>query len=330
VSKPIERSVVTGASGQDGGYLIERVLAAGDEVHGFCHSEQSASLLRSTYPRATVHVVDLTDSAMVHSAIGEIEPTRVFNLAGITSVAQSWNQPLDTADILALGPLRLMTAIRDVGAATGRPIRLLQASSAEVFGESDEVPQSEQTRRAPVSPYGIAKDFADRMISVARIQGVHASSAILFNHESPRRAEAFVSQKIARAAARIAAGDAAPLALGNIDVERDWGYAPDYVDAMIRIVEQPVPGDYVVATGRSHSVREFVAQAFAVVGIRDWSEHITIDETLARPNDPTRLVGDATRLQALGWAPTLDFAGLVELMVRSAADQLGSQQGPAA
>jgi GDPmannose 4,6-dehydratase len=322
VSRPAERSVVTGANGQDGGFLIERLVAAGDDVHGFCHSERSAARLRASYPRATAHVVDLTDSVAVSAAIGAIVPTRVFNLAGITSVAQSWDRPLDSADILGLGPLRLLDAIRRVESETGQGIRMLQASSAEVFGMSDEVPQSERTTRAPVSPYGVAKDFADRMVGLARLRGAHVSTAILYNHESPRRADTFVSQKIARAVARIAAGSVEPLVLGDIDVERDWGFAPDYVDAMIRIIEQPAAADYVVATGQSHSVREFVAAAFAVVGIDDWTAHVSIDAALIRPSDPVRLVGDATRLRSIGWAPTVEFAELVTLMVRSAVADL--------
>jgi GDPmannose 4,6-dehydratase len=322
VSRPAERSVVTGANGQDGGFLLERLLAAGDDVHGFCHSADSAARLRVAYPRATAHVVDLTDSAAVASAIRAVLPTRVFNLAGITSVARSWESPLESADILALGPLRLLEAIREVESASGLAIRMLQASSAEVFGNSHEIPQSEDTPRAPVSPYGVAKDFADRMISLARLRGSHVSTAILYNHESPRRADSFVSQKIARAVARIAAGSAEPLVLGDIDVERDWGFAPDYVDAMIRIIEQPTAGDYVVATGESHSVREFVAAAFAVLGIDDWAAHVSIDASLIRPNDPARLVGNSTRLRSIGWKPTVGFAELVALMVRSAAIDL--------
>jgi GDPmannose 4,6-dehydratase len=321
-SKLASRSLVTGANGQDAGYLIERLLADGDEVHGACRTVEGAARVSAEYPEVVAHVADLTDSDAVDAVIRTVEPTRVFNLAGISSVAQSWREPVESADVVGLGPARVMQSLWELMERTGRPVRMVQASSAEVFGDTSEDPQSERTARRPVSPYGAAKNFADQLAATYRERGMFVGIAILFNHESPRRASSFVSSKVAASVARIAVGIEQTLTLGNIDVHRDWGYAPDYIDALIRISQQESGQDFVVATGESHTVREFVAAAFDSVGISNWSRFVRIDPGLFRPADPARLIGDASRLRELGWKPSVGFAEIARLMVNSEIERL--------
>ncbi|MES2092845.1 MAG: GDP-mannose 4,6-dehydratase [Actinomycetota bacterium] len=317
-----ERSLVTGANGQDGVYLVEKLLAAGDEVHGMCHSVEGARRLVEHFPDVSAHVATLEDAKGIRDLIDETEPTRVFNLAGNTSVARSWEEPAETADVLGVGPIRLIEASWKLSQRLGRDVRMLQASSAEIFGDASEVPQKEDTPRLPVTPYGAAKDFAHEMAGVYRARGMFVSSAVLYNHESPRRPETFVARKIAKAAARISLGLQETITLGNIDVHRDWGYAPDYVEAMIRIVSQSASGDFIVATGVSHSVREFVAEAFSVAGVSDWQERVIIDPGLYRPADPQQLVGDPSKLRSIGWEPSVSFHELVGIMVSAEFEQL--------
>lgn len=312
-----ERSLITGANGQDGVYLVEKLLAAGHEVHGMCHSEDGAQRLLEQFPLVNAHVADLQSAAQIRDLVDETEPTLVFNLAGNTSVARSWDEPAETADVLGVGPIRLLEASWKLSQRLGRDVRMLQASSAEIFGDTTEVPQTENTPRQPVTPYGAAKTFAHEMAGVYRARGMYVSSAVLYNHESPRRSEAFVARKIAKAVARISVGLQETITLGNIDVQRDWGYAPDYVDAMIRIVSQAESGDYIVATGVSHSVRDFVAEAFGAVGISDWERRVITDPQLYRPADPRHLVGDPSKLRRTGWEPSVSFPELVRLMVSS-------------
>jgi len=318
-----ERHLVTGANGQDGGYLVARLLESGHEVHAMCHSRDGRERLAVEQPRVVGHVADLEDATAIARLVADIAPSHIYNLAGNTSVARSWEFPAETADVLGLGPVRLFDAAwRQTSG--GAPVRVLQASSAEIFGDASEVPQTETTPRRPVTPYGAAKSFAHEMAAIYRARGMHVSSAILYNHESPRRPATFVARKIAMAVARISLGIQDELVLGNIDVHRDWGYAPDYVDAMIRIIGQPAGGDYIVATGESHSVREFVGEAFAHVGIDDWEPLVRIDPALYRPADPQELVGDPSRLRAIGWAPTVGFTALVHTMVDAELATLGS------
>ena len=312
-----ERSLITGANGQDGVYLVEKLLAAGHEVHGMCHSVDGARRLLEQFPSVTAHVADLQSAVQIRNLVDETEPTLVFNLAGNTSVARSWDEPAETADVLGVGPIRLLEASWKLSQRLGRDVRMLQASSAEIFGDTTEVPQTENTPWQPVTPYGAAKTFAHEMAGVYRARGMYVSSAVLYNHESPRRPEAFVARKIAKAVARISVGLQETITLGNIDVQRDWGYAPDYVDAMIRIVSQAESGDYIVATGVSHSVREFVAEAFGAVGISDWERRVIIDPQLYRPADPRHLVGDPSKLRQTGWEPSVSFPELVGIMVTS-------------
>jgi len=316
-----ERHLVTGANGQDGSYLVARLIAAGHEVHAMVHSADGLDRLVSEHPGAIGHVADLSDSPTIGRLVAEVAPTHIYNLAGNTSVARSWDHPAETADVLGLGPVRLFEAAWRLHAA-GESIRVLQASSAEIFGDAVEVPQVETTARRPVTPYGAAKSFAHEMAGIYRARGMHVSAAILYNHESPRRPASFVAKKIAIAVAEISVGLRDELILGNIDVHRDWGYAPDYVDAMIRILEQPAAADYVVATGEAHSVREFVGESFRHVGIAEWERHVRIDPALYRPADPLQLVGDPSRLRSIGWRPSVGFAELVGTMIDAELDRL--------
>jgi len=310
-----QRALVTGANGQDGMYLVRRLVAEGHDVHGMCHSADGAARLVAEVPEVTAHSCDLSDPRGIDALIELVRPTIIFNLAGNTSVARSWDFPAETADVLGVGPVRLLQAAWTLGERTGETVRFIQASSAEIFGDATEVPQTEHTLRDPVTPYGAAKSFAHEMISVYRKRGMFASSAILYNHESPTRPESFVARKISREVARISLGLSERLALGNIDVFRDWGYAPDYVDALVRISRAGTADDFIVATGFAHSVRDFVDTAFAHIGVTDSSRYVVIDPAFYRPADPKELVGDPRRLKALGWEPSVNFEQLVTLMV---------------
>jgi len=307
-------SFITGIGGQDGTYLADRLVADGMEVH--------ALVLEADGPPAhcpdevVLHTGDLGDIESTRRLVRELAPREVYNLAAISSVAQSWDEPDRTAHVNGLAAVALMESARQVDG-----VRLVQASSAEIFGEATTSPQTEETPIAPVNPYGAAKAFAHLSARVFRQRGMHVSSTILYNHESPRRHPRFVTRKITSTVAAIARGEADELVLGNTDVRRDWGWAPDYVDAMVRAARADEPGDYVVATGRSHSVRDFVAAAFAAAGIADWEHLVRQDSALLRPADPAEQVGDASRArEELGWAPTVDFAEIVRRMVAADLD----------
>jgi GDPmannose 4,6-dehydratase len=302
--------LITGVTGQDGGYLAEQLVAEGCEVHGLVHDgDPHTSSLVSRTPSVVLHEGDLTDSASLERVVDRVRPDEVYNLAGVSSVARSWTEPVLTADVTALGVARLLAVL----ASSGRPVRFVQASSAEVFGDAVSHPQDEQTPLRPTSPYGVAKVFAHQLVGLYRAQGMHAVSAILYNHESPRRPLSFVTRKITHTVARIAAGLEDSLVLGNLDARRDWGWAPDYVDAMVRAARASSPSDYVIATGEAHSVEEFALAAFARAGI---DPRIRVDASLVRPGDPAVLVGDASKARSvLGWAPTVGFDELVGRMV---------------
>jgi GDPmannose 4,6-dehydratase len=306
-------ALVTGITGQDGGYLAEQLLAEGTEVHGLVSAgDMHTEDLLARAPGVVLHVGDLLDAASLAEVVAATAPDEVYNLAGISSVAFSWSEPVLTADVTALGAARLLEAVRRHDPAT----RFLQASSSEVFGNAASCPQDEGTPIRPTSPYGAAKAYAHHLVSVYRGAGMHAVGAILYNHESPRRPPTFVTRKITQAAARISRGEQDELVLGNMDVTRDWGWAPDYVDAMVRAVRHDQAQDYVLATGVPHTVRDFVDAAFARVGIDDWSTLVRVDPEFVRPVEIDLLLGDATRArEALGWAPTVDFAELVGRMV---------------
>jgi GDPmannose 4,6-dehydratase len=307
--------LITGVHGQDGGYLADRLLGQGARVHGLVREDSQAARVQAAHPGLVAHVGDLRDDRLMRDLVRDLAPDSVFNLAGSTSVARSWEAPVETADVLAVAPVRLLDACWSLDQERGHRTRIVQASSAEIFGDAPLAPQHEGTPLAPVTPYGAAKAYAHTMVEVYRRRGMHASSAILYNHESPRRPTSFVARKISRGVAAVSLGQQSELRLGNIDALRDWGYAPDYVDALLRIAAHDEPGDYIVATGVARSVRDFVVAAFRHVGIEDWERFVVIDPHLYRPADPRALVGDPSRLRSLGWSATVDFEQLVTLMV---------------
>ncbi|MEO7446789.1 MAG: GDP-mannose 4,6-dehydratase [Humibacillus sp.] len=309
----MSRAFITGVAGQDGSYLADDLVAAGWEVHGLVRAVDD---LRHVPPEVLVHVGDLTDGEGTRTLLHDVAPHHVYNLAGVSSVAQSWAHPVETARSSGIAAVELMYAARDLQETTGVDVRFVQASSSEVFGEPGESPQTERTPVQPVNPYGAAKAFAHLSAGILRSQGLHCSSLILFNHESPRRPQNFVSRKICSAAARIARGSAETLELGNIDAVRDWGWAPDHVRALRLAAEAAAPADVVVATGVGHSVSDLVAAAFAHVGIDDWTQRVRVDESLVRVADAPAAVGDpALALAHLGWRPTVSFEQLVVHMV---------------
>ena len=317
-------ALITGITGQDGGYLAERLLSEGCAVHGLVHDgDPGVADLVARCPSATLHTGDLTDDASLAVVVAASAPDEVYNLAGISSVAFSWERPVLTADVTALGAARLLEQVWQLQERSGKPVRFVQASSAEVFGDAEVAPQDETTPLNPNSPYGASKAFAHQLVGVYRGRGLHAVSAILYNHESPRRPPTFVTRKITRAAARIAQGLEKELVLGNLEARRDWGWAPDYVDAMVRAARHGEAHDYVIATGKAHSVRDFVAAAFARAGIADWEGCVRVDQAFVRPSDAALQLGNAARAKAeLGWEPTVDFAELVGRMVDADLDNL--------
>jgi len=308
----VTRAFVTGASGQDGTYLTERLLAEGVEVHALCQPGEPTALAAGVEQ----HVGDLTRVDEVRSLLVDLAPDEVYNLAAVSSVARSWAEPDLTAQVNGTAAVALLESALQAQEKSGHPVRFVQASSAEIFGEPACSPQDERTPVRPVNPYGAAKAYAHLMVEVYRRRDLHAVGAILYNHESPRRPETFVTRKITATVAAIATGRADRLELGNLDARRDWGWAPDYVDALVRAARADQPRDYVVATGVSHSVRDFVAAAFRHAGIDDWSGLVSTNTAFERPADPSELMGDASRArELLGWAPTVDFEGLVGRMV---------------
>lgn len=305
----VGRALVTGVSGQDGSYLVERLLAGGWQVDGLVRSADEAEVVAAG---VTVHVGDLAEPDTFARLLPDVVPDVVVHLAGISSVAQSWQEPELTAEVTAAAVARLLAACF----ADGRDPHVLLASSAEVFGGGDVHPQSEATPVRPASPYGAAKAYALHLGGVYRGAGHHVSSAILYNHESPRRPPTFVTRKITSGAVAIAEGRERELRLGNLAAVRDWGWAPDYVDAMLRMVLADEAADHVVATGRGRTVEEFVAAAFAAAGVEDWRRHVVVDERFFRPVDSVPLVGDPSAIrERLGWEPTVGFEEMVRRMV---------------
>ena len=316
-----KRALITGITGQDGSYLAEFLLAKGYEVHGIIRraSTFNTGRLDSIYEdphsgrgRLSLHYGDLSDASALARLVAKVQPEEVYNLAAQSHVRVSFDSPEYSSDITATGVVRLLEAIRETGT---RP-RFYQASSSEMFGKVQDVPQRETTPFYPRSPYGCAKVFSYWVtVNYRESYGMHASNGILFNHESPRRGETFVTRKITRALAHIQAGLQSKLYLGNLDAKRDWGYAKEFVEAMWLMLQQPEPDDYVIATGETHSVREFLEVAFAHAGL-DWQKFVEIDPRYFRPAEVDLLIGDASKAKRkLGWEPKTKFVDLVKLMV---------------
>jgi GDPmannose 4,6-dehydratase len=313
------RAFVTGITGQDGGYLAERLLAEGVEVHALAQ-ENDPDLVPDG---VRAHRGDVLEHEAVRDLLLEVDPDEVYNLAALSSVAQSWQDPVLSAQVNGVAAVGLMEAALLVQHRRDHAVRFVQASSAEIFGAPQVTPQDETTPVRPVNPYGAAKAFAHLMVEVYRGRGLHAVSAILYNHESPRRPERFVSRKITSTVAAIVTGEADHLRLGNLDVRRDWGWAPDYVDALVRAARADVAQDFVVATGQGRSVRDFVDAAFRHAGIDDWQHLVSVDPDLVRPVDAADLTGDARRARTvLGWSPSVGFEEMVARMVDADLERL--------
>lgn len=322
-----KRALITGITGQDGSYLSELLLEKGYEVHGIIRRSSTFNTDRidhiyvdphSENARLFLHYGDLTDGTTLRRILEEVKPAEIYNLGAQSHVRVSFDAPEYTVDTVGLGTLRLLEAIRDYRHRTGIEVRFYQAGSSEMYGLVQEVPQKETTPFYPRSPYACAKVYAHwQTVNYRESYGMFASNGILFNHESPRRGETFVTRKITRAVARIVAGKQKKLYLGNLDSKRDWGYAKDYVKAMWLMLQHDEPDDYVVATNETHSIREFLDKAFNYVNL-DWHEYVEFDERYLRPAEVELLIGDSTKArQKLGWEPSVTFEELVHLMVDS-------------
>ncbi len=313
------RAFITGITGQDGQHLAEFLNGRGYDVFGMVKGQNNprATKIQEDMPFIEFVSGDLADLPSLVAALEISQPDEVYNLGAISFVALSFSQPELTANITGLGVLRLLEAIKMVGGTQNNPVRFYQASSSEMFGKVRETPQNELTPFHPRSPYGCAKVFGhDIVVNYRESYGLHASSGILFNHEGPRRGIEFVTRKVSNAAARIKLGLQHELVMGTLDSKRDWGYAGDYVRAMWLMLQQDEPGDYVVATGETHSVEEFVVRAFAEVGIENWQDYVRQDPKFFRPAEVDLLIGDASKARdELGWTPEVDFGALVTMMV---------------
>jgi len=321
-------ALITGITGQDGTYLAEHLLSLDYRVYGLIRGQANPKrqLIETLLPDVRIVEGDLLDQTSLINAIQRVEPDEIYNLAAVSFVPVSWNQPELTGEVTGLGVLRMLEAIRVVeGASASRPaplaagrIRFYQASSSEMFGKVAVTPQNEQTPFYPRSPYGVAKVYGHYItVNYRESYGIFACNGILFNHESPRRGPEFVTRKISRAAARIKLGKQKELVLGNLDARRDWGFAGDYVKAMHLMLQQAEPDDYVVGTGEAHQVREFVDLAFRHVGLR-WQDYLRSDSQFSRPAEVDHLTADATKArQKLGWRPTVSFEELVQMMVEA-------------
>ncbi|MCU1537247.1 MAG: GDP-mannose 4,6-dehydratase [Humibacillus sp.] len=317
----MKRALITGITGQDGLYLAESLLAKGYEVHGLLRGQSNPKrpLVERLVPDVHLHAGDLTDQSSLMRVMATVDPQEVYNLGAISFVAFSWENARVTSDVTALGVLNMLEAVRLHCADDPRRVRFYQASSSEMFGNVYEVPQRETTLLRPRSPYGVCKAYGHHMtINYRESYGMHASSGILFNHESPRRGTEFVTRKVSRAVARISLGRQDAIAMGNLDAQRDWGFAGDYVEAMWLMLQQDQPDDYVVATGETHSVRELLDLAFAHVGIDDWAPYVHLDTAFLRPAEVDVLTGDAAKARTvLDWKPKVAFPELVAMMVEA-------------
>lgn len=314
-------ALITGITGQDGSYLAELLLNKGYQVHGIVRRSSSLERIRlsSLYQdpqiygsRLHLHYADLTDTTTIRRIVMKVQPTEFYHLAGQSHVGLSFEIPESTCELTAMATLRIMEILRDLP----QPPRFLHASSREIFGTPTVSPQDEQTPVNPNSPYGCAKAFATQMTRIYReSHGLFFCNAICYNHESPRRGENFVTRKVTLAAARIKAGLQKSLTLGDLDAQRDWGYAADFVAGMWQILQHPIPDDYVLATGQSHSIRQLLQIAFSHVGL-DWQRHVEVDQRFLRPADPQALLGNPQKArEVLDWQPSISFEQMVRVMV---------------
>ncbi|MFM7886965.1 MAG: GDP-mannose 4,6-dehydratase [Pseudanabaena sp.] len=328
-----KRALITGITGQDGSYLSELLLAKGYEVHGIIRRSSTINTDRIDHmyqdphlpeTKLFLHYGDLTDGTTLGRILEAVQPNEVYNLGAQSHVRVSFDSPEYTVDAVGMGTLRLLEALRDYQQRNNKEIRFYQAGSSEMYGLVQAVPQCETTPFYPRSPYACAKVYAHwQTVNYRESYGLFACNGILFNHESPRRGETFVTRKITRAIARIVAGQQRKLYLGNLDSKRDWGYAKDYVEAMWLMLQQEQPDDYVISTGETHSVRQFLEEAFAYVNLK-WEDYVEIDPRYFRPAEVDLLLGDYTKAkQKLGWEPKVTFKGLVELMVDADLEALG-------
>jgi GDPmannose 4,6-dehydratase len=330
----MKKALITGITGQDGSYLTEFLLAKGYEVHGIIRRSSSFNTgrimpfyqdIHEADKRLMLHYGDMADASGLEKLLHRIQPDEVYNLAAQSHVRVSFDIPIYTNDITAMGALRLLEAIKNVGAT--KQVRYYQASSSEMYGLVQEVPQKESTPFYPRSPYACGKLYAHwQTVNYRESYGMHASSGILFNHESPRRGETFVTRKITRGIARILAGKEKKLYLGNLDAKRDWGFAKDYVEAMWLMLQQNTPDDYVIATGETWSVKQFLELAFGMVG-KNWEDYVEIDPRYFRPAEVELLIGDATKAkEKLGWKPRTSFQELVRIMVEADLREYGVER----
>jgi GDPmannose 4,6-dehydratase len=313
------RALITGITGQDGQYLAEFLKGKGYDVFGLVAGQANVRLddMMENYPYIETLSGDLRDLSSLIAAVEQAQPDEVYNLGAISFVALSFKQPELTAEVTGLGVLRMLEAIRVVGGSQNNPIRFYQASSSEMFGKVREVPQNESTPFHPRSPYGVAKVFGHQTtVNYREAYGLFACSGILFNHESERRGPEFYTRKVSRAVARIKLGLQEKLALGNLDFRRDWGYAPEYVEAMWLMLQQSEPDDYVIATGETHTGHEFLERAFAHAGVEERERYVEADPRMFRPAEVDHLIGDASKAkEKLGWEPRIRFEELVRIMV---------------
>ena len=312
-------ALITGITGQDGLYLAELLLEKGYDVHGLIRGQNNPrrELVEKLVPDVQLHNGDLTDLSSLMRALRDSEPDEVYNLGAVSFVAYSWENAHVTTDVTAKGVLNMLEAVRLHAGDDPSAVRFYQASSSEMFGQVQESPQHERTLLWPRSPYAVAKVFGHHLtINYRESYGMHASSGILFNHESPRRGPEFVTRKVSQAVARIKLGRQDELVMGTLDAQRDWGYAGDYVEAMWLMLQQPVADDYVVATGETHSIRELLDVAFGHAGIDDWAPYVRQDPQFMRPAEVDTLVGDAGKAhRVLGWKPRVGFHELIAMMV---------------
>lgn len=308
--------LLTGATGQDGSYLAERLAEREWDIHAVVRAASGDDGEQPLLPGTHRVVADLSRPSEIADVIASIRPDVIVNLAGISSVAESWDHPERVAMVNGVAVGAMLEAAWQSSLTRTSSVRFVQASSAELFGRTRDDPQTELSSICPASPYGASKAFAHHLVGVYRARGLAASSAILYNHESPRRPLSFVTRKITHSVAAIAAGKQQTIELGSLEPRRDWGWAPDYVDALVRMIDAERADDYVVATGETHSVEQFVEAAFSAVGISDWHRHVTFNAEWVRPVDAPSLRGDNTKIRReLGWAPTMGFEQIVSAMV---------------